>query len=82
MSRIAIIGAGGWGTGLAIALSRKGRHHICLWAREKEVCESIMQTRINQQFLPDFSVPQEVQATTDYKTALDGAQIVISVVPS
>ena len=82
MSRIAIIGAGGWGTGLAIALSRKGRHHICLWAREKEVCESITQTRINRQFLPDFPIPQGVQATTDYKTALDGAQIVISVVPS
>ncbi len=41
MSRIAIIGAGAWGTGLAIVLGRKGTHEIRLWANELEVCESI-----------------------------------------
>ena len=41
MSRIAIIGAGSWGTGLAIVLGRNERHTIRLWAFEKEVAEAI-----------------------------------------
>ena len=46
MSRIAIIGAGAWGTGLAIVLGRKGGHEVRLWAHEPEVCESITQRRV------------------------------------
>jgi len=38
MSRIAVIGAGAWGTALAIVLGRKGNHDVRLWAHEKEVC--------------------------------------------
>ena len=45
MSRIAIIGAGAWGTALAMVLGRKGTHTVRLWANEREVYESIMQER-------------------------------------
>ena len=41
MSRIAVIGAGAWGTGLSIVLGRKGIHNVRLWAREPEVRQAI-----------------------------------------
>ncbi|MGH9529023.1 MAG: NAD(P)H-dependent glycerol-3-phosphate dehydrogenase, partial [Terriglobales bacterium] len=82
MSRIAIIGAGAWGTGLSIILGRRGSHQIQLWAHEKEVCDSIAATGINQIFLPQQPIPQCVTATSSLKQALQDAEIVISVMPS
>jgi glycerol-3-phosphate dehydrogenase (NAD(P)+) len=82
MSEIAIVGAGAWGTALAIVLGRNETHRIRLWAHEKEVCEAILQKRDNEAFLPGFTIPQTVRATTDWKTAMDGADIVVSVMPS
>jgi glycerol-3-phosphate dehydrogenase (NAD(P)+) len=82
MSRIAIIGAGAWGTGLAIVLGRKGTHQVRLWANEPEVCESIARSRINEHFLPGFILPESIAATGDLDTALDAAEIVVSVMPS
>jgi glycerol-3-phosphate dehydrogenase (NAD(P)+) len=82
MSRIAVIGAGAWGTALAIALGRKGGHAIRLWANEPEVVESIARLRVNERFLPGFDVPSSVEPTNDVRAALDAAEIVISVMPS
>jgi glycerol-3-phosphate dehydrogenase (NAD(P)+) len=82
MSRVAVIGAGAWGTALAIVLGRKGTHKIRLWANEAEVVESISKSRINEHFLPGFVLPEPVAATGDLITALDGAEIVVSVMPS
>jgi len=82
VSRIAIIGAGAWGTGLAIVLGRKEGHAIRIWANEPEVCDSVAKRRINELFLPGFSLPADVQATNDLAGALEGAEIVVSVMPS
>jgi glycerol-3-phosphate dehydrogenase (NAD(P)+) len=82
MSRIAIIGAGAWGTGLAIALGRKGTHQIRLWANEADVSESIARSRMNERFLPGFILPESIASTSDLNTALDAAEIVVSVMPS
>lgn len=82
MSEIAVIGAGAWGTGLAIVLGRKGTHRVRLWAHEAEVCASIKENRVNQKFLPGRSVPDSVTADNDLAATLDGAQIVVSVMPS
>lgn len=82
MSRVAIIGAGAWGTGLAIVLGRNGTHQVALWAHERDVCESISQTRVNEKFLPGRSIPHSVTASHDLATALAGAQIIVSVMPS
>lgn len=82
MSKIAVIGAGAWGTGLAIALGRKGTHHVTLWAFEKEVCESISARRTNDLFLPGNRIPDTVRVTNSYGEALDSAEIVVSVMPS
>lgn len=82
MSRIAVIGAGAWGTSLAIVAGRSGRHEIRLWAFEKEVCASLNQSRVNDLFLPGFQVPSSVKATNDLREALAGTEIVVSVMPS
>ena len=82
MSEIAVIGAGAWGTGLSIVLGRKGSHQVRLWAHEKEVCESIRERRVNEMFLAGRTIPNSVTAGNDLKTALDGAHIVVSVMPS
>jgi len=82
MSRIAIIGAGAWGTGLAIVLGRKGTHQVRLWAHEKEVCESISRHRVNEMFLPGEEIPQNVSASSDLRETLQDAEILVSVMPS
>ena len=87
MSRIAIIGAGAWGTALAIALARKNTdgqpvHNIRLWAHESEVCQSITNHRMNETFLPGYAVPASVLATNRLEEALASADFVVSVMPS
>ncbi|MGD0761225.1 MAG: NAD(P)H-dependent glycerol-3-phosphate dehydrogenase [Candidatus Sulfotelmatobacter sp.] len=82
MSRIAVIGAGAWGTAISVVLGRKGSHRVRLWAHEKEVREAIAQRRANETFLPGQTIPDSVTATTDLAEALAAAQIVVSVMPS
>jgi glycerol-3-phosphate dehydrogenase (NAD(P)+) len=82
VSNIAVVGAGAWGTALSIALGRKQSHAIRLWAYEPEVCESIQRRRQNELFLPGFEIPASVRATTSLEEALEGAGIVVSVMPS
>jgi glycerol-3-phosphate dehydrogenase (NAD(P)+) len=82
MSEVAVIGGGAWGTGLAIVLGRKGTHQVRLWAHEADVCTSIKENRINEKFLPGRRIPDSVTISNDLPATLDGAQIVVSVMPS
>jgi len=82
MSRIAVIGAGAWGTGLSIVLGRKGTHQVRLWAHEQEVRDSIAARHVNELFLPGFAIPESVLATGSLEEALQDVDIVVSVMPS
>ncbi len=82
MSRIAVIGGGAWGTALAMVAGRRGDHQVRLWALEKEVVASISKSRVNDGFLPGCPLPESVSATGDFREALEGAEIVVSVMPS
>jgi len=82
MSRIAIIGAGAWGTAMAIVLGRSQRHQVTLWAFEKEVRDSIDSTRTNSVFLPGQHIPEAVRSTSDFAEAVSDAEIVVSAMPS
>jgi len=82
VSRIAVIGAGAWGTALAIVLGRKRTHEVRLWARESEVRESIVSLRVNELFLPGHEIPGAVSVTGDLRAALVDSEIVVSVIPS
>jgi glycerol-3-phosphate dehydrogenase (NAD(P)+) len=82
MSRIAVIGAGAWGTALSIVLGRKGVHDVRLWAYEEEVRGSIAKVRENTQFLAGQPIPACVRVTGSLSQALDQAQTVVSAMPS
>jgi len=82
MSKIAIVGAGAWGTGLAIVLGRKGSHSVRIWAHESDVCDSINQEHVNGRFLPGRLIPDSVSASNDFNFILENAEIIVSVMPS
>ncbi|MGH9773449.1 MAG: NAD(P)H-dependent glycerol-3-phosphate dehydrogenase [Candidatus Acidiferrales bacterium] len=83
MKKIAIIGAGSWGTALSIVLQRsRASHRISLWAFEREVVASIRARRINEMFLPGLEVPREIEITGELAEALAGADVVLGVMPS
>jgi len=81
MERVSIIGAGSWGTALAVSLARQGRE-LRLWAYEPEVVESIREQRENKIFLPGVTLPAGVSATNHLSEALADARIVLTVMPS
>ena len=78
---IAIVGAGSWGTALAVHLARGGER-VTLWARSSEVVEAIRARRRNPWYLSDVELPAGIDATSDAAAALDGATLVIVAVPS
>ena len=78
--RIGVIGAGAWGTALALVAARAGRA-VSLWEREPEVVESITRTRQNEPFLPGIALPP-IACTGDMETATAGAQALLVVVPT
>jgi glycerol-3-phosphate dehydrogenase (NAD(P)+) len=81
MKEIAIIGAGGWGTALALVAARAG-HRIRLWAHSAEVASLLRLERENKIYLPGFALPSSVEPTDDIAEALSQAEIVLTVTPS
>jgi glycerol-3-phosphate dehydrogenase (NAD(P)+) len=78
---IAVVGAGSWGTALTIHLARTGAA-VRLWARETEIVDGIRARRRNPLYMPDFDVPDDVEVTADIGAAVNGADIIVMVVPS
>ncbi len=79
--RLAVVGAGGWGTALAIVLARAGLQPR-LWVMEDDICRAIRERRENPRYLPGRPVPEEVEATQDLAACLAEAEIVITAMPS
>jgi glycerol-3-phosphate dehydrogenase (NAD(P)+) len=82
MSRIAILGAGAWGTALAISLARRGDHHICLWAHSPALAEQLIEHGENLPYLPGYTLPLGVDVTSDLLAAVFEAEIILCVTPS
>jgi glycerol-3-phosphate dehydrogenase (NAD(P)+) len=81
MRRVAVLGAGSWGTALAKHLGQKG-HHTRLWARTQELAERIQRERQNSAYLRGIHLPDTVTITHDLEAALHGVQTVFFVAPS
>src|SRR5689334_15675669 len=81
IQRIAVIGAGAWGTALAKHLADKGLA-VTLWAYEREVLDSIAIKRENQLFLPGVTLPGALHVTNVLAEAVEGCDGVLFVVPS
>ena len=82
MSKIAVIGAGAWGTAIAIVLGRRGGHDVRLWAHETEVADGINSRHTNHFFLAGCPIPEAIVATSSLEEVLREAEIVVSVMPS
>lgn len=81
MKRIAVIGAGSWGTALAIVTARAG-HEVRLWSRSQEIVTSITNSRMNPRYLSFASIPRGVIATTQMGDAVDNADLVVIAAPA
>jgi len=79
--KIAVLGAGSWGTALAALVARHGFPTV-LWGRDAVVAEAIQQRHENPRYLPQIPLPATLQATTDLAAAVEGADWVLVVVPS
>jgi len=81
MRRIAVIGAGSWGTALALVAARAG-NRIRLWAHSAEVADGLRTRRENEIYLPGFRLADSIFPTNDLAEALTDAEIVLTAVPS
>lgn len=79
--RAAVLGAGSWGTALAIQLGSVG-HQVALWGRDAALMAAMAERRANPTYLPDVTFPAPVRPTSSLASALAGARYVIVAVPS
>ena len=81
MNRVAVIGAGGWGTALANLMASKGRP-VMLWGYEPKHVKELRETRVNTPFLPGIRLHDNVAPTADMAEAVHGAEMILVVPPS
>jgi glycerol-3-phosphate dehydrogenase (NAD(P)+) len=82
MSRIAVIGAGAWGTALTVSLARRGGHQLSLWAHSPDHAVQLADTGENTRYLPGFILPADVRITANLSHAIAGADMLLCVTPS
>ena len=81
MQRITVLGAGSWGTALAVLLQKRG-HKVTLWGRVEDGIEDVVSERVNPRFLPEVTIPNEIQVTADLDYALSRPEMLVLSVPS
>lgn len=79
--RVAVLGAGSWGTALAVLVHRNG-HSTVLWARDAQHVQDMRATRCNARYLPELTLPEDLQLTSDLGEAVGTADQVIVATPS
>lgn len=79
--QIAVLGAGSWGTALALQLDRSGSHCM-LWDRDTENLEKVRNTRFNERYLPGIDIPESIVIENDMLTAVKASDHVLVVTPS
>ncbi|MDR0139814.1 NAD(P)H-dependent glycerol-3-phosphate dehydrogenase [Metabacillus idriensis] len=81
MERIAVLGAGSWGTALSIVLA-DNHHEVRLWGHRKELIQQINETHRNQKYLPDVELSDAIKGYTDLAEALNSVNIAVLAVPT
>jgi glycerol-3-phosphate dehydrogenase (NAD(P)+) len=78
--KIAVIGAGGWGTALSIILNHNS-HEVTLWCFEKQTVDEIVAFHENKQYLPGVTIPLNIKITSDIREAVESNSIIILSIP-
>ena len=81
LSPLVVVGAGAWGTALAIAIARNG-HEVLLWGRDPQHISAMQQTHSNERYLPGLMFPESLRVEADFATAISLAKHVLISVPS
>lgn len=81
LEKICVLGAGSWGSALALELAKKG-YEISMWTKNQEQAESIKLTRENKNYLPGILFPENIGLTTDIEEAIKGSTVIVLAVPS
>ena len=81
MTQVSVLGAGAFGTALAIHSHSLG-HRVRVWAFDEGLPEQVKETGENQPYLPGFAIPPDMEFTNSLAEALDGADLVLLAVPS
>lgn len=81
MAKVSVLGAGSWGTALAILLTRNG-HETILWSHREEQAEELSKKREHREKLPGITLPEELDITADFARALSGREVLVLAVPS
>jgi glycerol-3-phosphate dehydrogenase (NAD(P)+) len=79
-TRVAVIGAGSWGTAAACLASRNVA--TVLWARSPELADEMARTHVNKRYLPEYALHDDLTVTSSLREALDGTDVVVMAVPS
>ncbi|MZH15533.1 MAG: glycerol-3-phosphate dehydrogenase, partial [Nitrospinae bacterium] len=79
--KIAVIGAGSWGTALSLHLAEKFEQ-VSLWVYEKELCDILTKERENKWFLPDIFLPENIIYDNSIERAAQDQEILVLVVPT
>ena len=79
--KISVLGAGGWGTTLAILLHYNG-HNVSLWEYKKSYAKELIKKRINNDYLPGIKIPKEILITSDIEESTDNKHLIVLAVPS
>ncbi|MDQ0161522.1 NAD(P)H-dependent glycerol-3-phosphate dehydrogenase [Bacillus alveayuensis] len=81
MEKITVLGAGSWGTALALVLSDNG-HVVRLWGHRKEHIESIQLSRVNEKYLPNVKLPKNIEAIASLPEAVENINTIVLAVPT
>jgi glycerol-3-phosphate dehydrogenase (NAD(P)+) len=78
--KITVLGAGAWGTAIAVSLSV--RHEAVLWGRDPEQCRAIAAARCNQRYLPEIALPPQLRIEPQFAAAIAAAELVLVATPT
>ncbi|MFR3071560.1 MAG: NAD(P)H-dependent glycerol-3-phosphate dehydrogenase [Paeniclostridium sp.] len=81
MEKICVLGAGSWGTALALVVAKKG-YNVSMWTLSEDQCQKVNSTRENVDYLPGVNIPKNIHITTDLKEAINDSSVIVLAVPS
>ncbi|KXZ39570.1 glycerol-3-phosphate dehydrogenase (NAD(P)+) [Alkalithermobacter thermoalcaliphilus JW-YL-7 = DSM 7308] len=82
MEKICVLGAGSFGTSLAILLTNKNEYNVVLWTRDKKQYDEMLNTRKNENYLKDIYLPEKLSISIDLESSLQDSNVILLAVPS